>query len=236
MMPAMTYHGGKNGHGAFQRIISMMPPHEVYIEPFLGSGAVIRHKRPAGRFDAGFDLSRAAVDLCRTLIACNDDAGSLMLQVTCGLAYLRRSHLDRSTVIYCDPPYMQQTRIKPKVYDHEWSADDHADFLELIATADANILISAYYSQLYADRLQGWNSIAYFAHTRGSPRQEILWFNFDPPAELHDYRYLGDGFRERERINRKKKRLIAKLQRMDLFERQAVMAAIDAAGLAHRHK
>lgn len=214
----------------------MMPPHDQYIEPFLGSGAVIRNKRPAERFDCGFDLDRAAIDLCRSLIAENTDMGSLMLQCSCGLAYLRRAHLNRSTAIYCDPPYLPQTRAKKNLYRHEWSAADHGDFLGFIEPVDANVLISAYPSRLYAERLANWNSTIFSAHTRGSSRQEILWFNFDPPAQLHDYRFLGEGFRERERITRKKNRWIARLQRMDLLERQAVMAAIDAAGLAHRQK
>ena len=33
----MTYPGGKNGAGIYQRIINHMPPHETYIEAFLGS-------------------------------------------------------------------------------------------------------------------------------------------------------------------------------------------------------
>ena len=41
------YPGGKAGSGVAQRIINRMPPHQVYIEPFLGGGAVLRYKRPA---------------------------------------------------------------------------------------------------------------------------------------------------------------------------------------------
>ena len=39
------YAGGKNGAGIFQRIINQMPPHNCYIEAFLGSGAILRRKR-----------------------------------------------------------------------------------------------------------------------------------------------------------------------------------------------
>jgi len=55
MLPAMTYPGGKNGSGVYQTIINLMLPHEVYIEPFLGGGAVMRQKRPA-LLNIGIDL------------------------------------------------------------------------------------------------------------------------------------------------------------------------------------
>ena len=45
----MPYPGGKAGAGVYQRIINQIPPHEVYVEPFLGDGAVLRRKRPAAR-------------------------------------------------------------------------------------------------------------------------------------------------------------------------------------------
>ena len=51
----MAYPGGKAGDGVYQRLISLMPPHEVYIEPFLGGGAIMRHKRPA-LLNIGIDL------------------------------------------------------------------------------------------------------------------------------------------------------------------------------------
>lgn len=39
-----TYYGGKMGLA--RRILSLLPPHRVYMEPFLGSGAVLFAKRP----------------------------------------------------------------------------------------------------------------------------------------------------------------------------------------------
>ena len=51
----MTYPGGKAGAGVYQRIINQIPPHDVYVEPFLGDGALLRRKRPAGR-NIGIEL------------------------------------------------------------------------------------------------------------------------------------------------------------------------------------
>ncbi len=65
----------------------------------------------------------------------------------------------------------------------------------------------------------------------GRPATEYLWMNYDAPDRLHDYRYLGDDFRERERIKRKKQRWVARLERMDGLERKAILWAIQEAGL-----
>jgi DNA adenine methylase len=45
----MKYDGGKNGSGVYQRLICMMPPHELYVEAFAGSAAILRRKRPADK-------------------------------------------------------------------------------------------------------------------------------------------------------------------------------------------
>jgi hypothetical protein len=72
--------------------------------------------------------------------------------------------------------------------------------------------------------------------THGGPRTEWLWCNFSEPIALHDYRYLGTGFRERERIKRKKQRWTARLHSLPMLERQALLAAIDEAWRIHSPK
>lgn len=65
----MRYPGGKNGSGVYQRLISMMPPHDVYIELFAGSAAILRRKRPAA-LSYAFDLNpKTLVDLASHLPA-----------------------------------------------------------------------------------------------------------------------------------------------------------------------
>jgi len=66
--------------------------------------------------------------------------------------------------------------------------------------------------------------------TRGGLAEECLWANFPDPIALHDYRYLGDGFRERERIKRKKARWVSRLEKMPLLERRALLSAIADSG------
>ena len=60
----------------------------------------------------------------------------------------------------------------------------------------------------------------------GRTATEWLWFNFPAPVALHDYRYLGEDFRERERIKRKKQRWVNRLHTMPTLERRALLNAI----------
>ena len=75
--------------------------------------------------------------------------------------------------------------------------------------------------------LEGWLSLSYKAMTRGGfAATEYLWMNYPVPFELHDYRYLGENFREREKLNRRKKRWVARLESMPALERYALYEAM----------
>ena len=39
----MNFAGGKGG--TYQKNINLMPPHDVYIESYLGGGAIMRYKK-----------------------------------------------------------------------------------------------------------------------------------------------------------------------------------------------
>lgn len=52
--------GTKGGSGVWQRIISEMPPHDVYVEAFWGRGTIARKKKPAS-ITIGIDLDPDAI-------------------------------------------------------------------------------------------------------------------------------------------------------------------------------
>ena len=89
------------------------------------------------------------------------------------------------------------------------------------------VAISGYQSSLYSQMLQQWRSIRYNTITRsGKVAVEFLWMNYPEPKELHDYRYLGENFRQRERLKRIRTRWLARLKRMDQLEQFMLRSAI----------
>ena len=205
-----------------------MPPHDVYVEGFLGSGAVLRHKRPA-LLNYGVDRSRAAIDLAGSLRPglnwqCYHGPFLKFLQSRAEACYLTPSAL-----VYLDPPYLPETRKGGDLYDFEMTGAEHVELLRAVTSLDCMVMVSGYPSQLYDDALTGWRRIDYLATTRRGQVDECLWMNFPAPVALHDYSFLGGDYRERERIKRKKARWAAKFQAMDRQERLAVMDALTGA-------
>ena len=62
-----AYYGGKAGLA--QRLIALMPPHRVYMEPFFGSGAVFFAKEPVAHEFIN-DLDGAVVNFFKVLREC----------------------------------------------------------------------------------------------------------------------------------------------------------------------
>jgi hypothetical protein len=228
MLAIMPYPGGKGGVGVFQTIINRMPPHRVYAEPFLGGGAVMRAKRPAS-LNIGIDKDPEAVKaVARAAIAIHGEAG-FRFETGDALGFLRWYPFAGDELIYCDPPYLFDTRNsdRPRYAYELGDKAGHSALLDILTALPCMVMLSGYWSQLYADRLHDWHSIQFQAMTHGGPRTEWLWCNFPEPIALHDYGYLGVGFRERERIKRKKQRWTARLHSLPMLERRALLAAID---------
>jgi DNA adenine methylase len=265
MVDLMAYPGGKNGSGVFQTIINLMPPHPVYIEAFLGGGAILRLKRPAA-LSIGLDLDSAVIARMRDAaggIARNGDAVHIVKNVGAGshrqkrragpaphvkpgdtgdrarfrflrkdaLEFLRQLQIHRRRAGVLRPaPYIHSTRTRCDLYQFEMSDVQHVELLRIIRALPCRVMISGYWTKLYAEKLAGWNSTTFQAVTRsGRVATEWLWFNFPVPVALHDYRHLGNNFRERERIKRKKLRWANRLSTMPVLERRALMAALELA-------
>jgi hypothetical protein len=161
------------------------------------------------------------------------DRSTFELYRTDGIAFLEAYAFTGQELVYCDPPYVISTRSKTQHgcggslrYKHEMADVDHRRLLRVLQELPCRVIVSGYDSALYRDALKTWIHTTFPAMTRKGPKTESLWCNFAPPMELHDYRYLGEGFRERENTKRLIRRWRGKLERMPRLRRQALLAAI----------
>lgn len=299
------YPGGKSGSGVAQRIINLMPPHQVYIEPFLGGGSVLRYKLPA-QINIGIDrdptvierwhaaapqFSPAAAaaaqkrDSRRSLATQNSATPQAMSQKCAahpdaapdpaalargtrsrpgptadlrdatrlrdgrltssaaefhgaglcwkflcvdGIEFLRNYPWTGRELVYCDPPYLHATRRDLKLYSFEMDTQQHTRLLITLRALPCPVMISGYRSERYNRALRAWHALDYRTMTRRGVATETLWCNFAPPSELHDYRYLGQDRRERERIKRLQESWRAGLLALAPLERKAMLAVLNA--------
>lgn len=221
MIGHMRYPGGKGK--TYQHVVNLMPPHNVYIETHLGGGAVLRRKKPAERSIA-IDLDARVIDAWKT------PSLNKFADLVHGRAedFLRSFPFTGGELVYCDPPYHPATRRQERVYKHDYSEVDHVELLQLLATLPCKVLISGYSHPLYDAMLPQWNLKTFGAATHHGVREECLWFNFEPPTQLHDTRYLGENFRERQSTKRRLQRMQSKVIAMDPIERHSFMQWISS--------
>jgi DNA adenine methylase len=215
----MSYLGAKSVSGAYQAIIAAMPPHDVYIETHLGSGAVMRAK-PAAARSIGVDLDTRPIEAFCAPYAVELHAGD-------AVDFLQRFDFAAAgrVLIYADPPYVLSTRTSDKRYPHDYTDADHRRLIAALRGVPAAVILSGYPSALYDELLGDWRSFRFQAMTRGGPRTEQVWLNF-PAGDVQWARFAGANFGERQRIKRKAARWAEHYRRLPAGERLAVLAAI----------
>ena len=226
-----------------QSLINLMPPHEVYIEPFLGSGAVLRRKRPAACSNVGIDCDPRAIAAFSefrvpSLRLVTGDSRQYLREYF-GLSrerspafashvrFMMRAH--ENHLVYADPPYLGSTRKGRRRYAYELMTEtEHIELLRILTSLPAMVMISGYRSELYDRTLRDWRRVEIASMTHGGPRWESVWMNYPEPCELHDYRFLGRDCYDRLRIRRKIARHVGKLRKLPALERAAILKALNA--------
>jgi len=215
----MNFVGGKGG--TYQKYINLMPPHDVYIESHLGGGAIMRYKKKAMR-NIGIEIDSEVI---RALT--NKHEVDFELIHGDAITFLKEYPFTGKELVYCDPPYLRETRKKHySIYKYEYSVAQHKELLNVIKSIPCMVMISGYESSLYMKSLNNWHTYSFQATTHNGMATEWIWMNYLPPVQLHDYRYLGDNFREREKLKVKVKRWVARYKNMSLLERQALLFAL----------
>lgn len=270
-MPTVFPYYGAKGKLA-SRIVEMFPKHDVYVEPFFGSGAVFFAKMtianasilndrdgnivnlfrvirdqpeelaelmmltPHARdeneencrrlFEEGIDddMERARVTLAViqqsfrhvvkrsgwSYVGGNSRVAkperrfslfsSIFRDITEASQLLRRSIMEnqdaieiidryrdnRYALIYCDPPYMHDTRKGKDGYSYEMADEDHVRFIDVVKSASCAIAISGYNNDLYNEAFSDWSKKEWKQNmsannsrlAESSSRTEVLWMNY----------------------------------------------------------
>ena len=219
--------GSKGAEGIAQWLINEMPLHKVYCEPFLGRGVVFKTKLPAP-VNIGIEADEKVIaqfwrrrppEPKLTLIAGNAFTVLPLLKV------------NRDWLIYADPPYLLETRsCKRRYYGVEmFSVQEHESLLSILEAMDCNVMLSGYPSPLYAARLANWRVIKKGTTNRGrSAVEEVCWCNFKYPERLHDVRFIGANFTERQSKKRKVERWQNKFEKLTSDEQRAISLALSS--------
>ena len=236
--PRLTgYPGSKAAAGVVERICREMPLHDCYIELFSGFAAVFRKKRPA----ASSILIDASASTIKALKAWLTKAGMVARVTKCDAIdalYELPEFKSPKTLVFVDPPYIREV-VTRDYYEHPFdTVDQHRLLLHKLSGLPCMVMMTHYRHPLYEELLRGkWRQTSIPAMTRGGRRTEYLWCNFGPVTAVHDTRFAGGDFRERERIKRKRARWLKRFESMGQLERQAVAqvlvecdrASVDAA-------
>lgn len=214
----MTYPGGKGR--AYQRIISLMPPHATYIETHLGGGSILRRKRAARR--------SIAIDMDERVISRWQASGIQDVDFVhgCAVGFLRGYEFTGDELVYCDPPYWPDARRRTRCYRYDYTCDDHHTLLDTIRSLPCRVMLSGYANPVYDEALAGWLRHAVLNQTQTGPVEEWVWTNYTPDHRLHDYSYVGEDFRDRERIRRSRQTQVQRLNRAPPIERAAMLSDI----------
>lgn len=111
----------------------------------------------------------------QSVVILNQDACSLIRQQD-GL----------STLFYCDPPYLHETRTATEAYELEMNSEQHQQLLETLASIQGKFLLSGYRSELYDSfaAKNGWRREDKLIDNKASSHKvkevkcECLWMNF----------------------------------------------------------
>lgn len=89
-----------------------------------------------------------------------------------------------STFVYCDPPYLHETRVSKAVYESEMTTDDHIELSHALNGFNGKVMISGYASPLYNRLYKGWNiekkKIMNHSSQQKTKTQkvEVIWKNY----------------------------------------------------------
>lgn len=227
MIRSSNYNGSKFGSGVYQRIINLVPVHDIYIEGFAGSAAIFKLKKKA-KINMLFEINPDIITPLLKLSAAsvyNLDFINWLQQSSPFLELAAAINLN--VVMYLDPPYLINSRkSKSKIYKYELTESHHITLLNELLKLNCYVIINCYPNELYSKMLINWNKIEYNVRCHASTVKEVLYFNFPESIAKNEYTFLGSNYRERAQIKARVSRSIAKLLKLPPDERNWILSEV----------
>lgn len=226
-----TYFGGKEASGVYQKIINHIRPHRVFAEPFGGNYAISRMINNNADVKAINDLDPGVYSRYP------ESTGKIRFRNKDYRGFCDDILAVYGTwpcVFYFDPPYpLESIKSSRAVYPFTMSDNEHDEFLKYAISikGKADVLISTFPNEMYKAGLTDWHLVEYDGWSHKGKTTEWLFLNYDPAeiTELHDARYYGRDFKERQRIARQINNMVRKIRyHPDPIIRNEVLKRINA--------
>ena len=168
------------------------------VRSFMGFGSTATAKRSKTGFRSGSDRNgkHPAQDFASmpdALLAISARMRGVVIENRPALQVIAACD-GPETLVYADPPYVHETR-SPKrkggeiahSYNHEMTAEDHAELLAALVGCRSMVLLSGYPHPSYDAALPGWRRVDVAALADGARRRtESLWINPAAQAASRD--------------------------------------------------
>jgi DNA adenine methylase len=139
------YPGGKGVSGVYHTLLRLQPPHQLYIEPFLGKSKMMRTKRPAIT-SIGIDVDANVTKWWKRQLRREDVPGLSVwhgdaLELLPNAIAMGGAARDQ-TLIYADPEYLETVTTRAR-YPHRFGSEaKHKRLLTmLVQLADRGCMV-----------------------------------------------------------------------------------------------
>lgn len=200
----------RNNGDEFRRRISLTPyselefdesrgePSETLDEIEMARRDFVRWRLSVGGRGRGFSLTlhrvrRGMADVVSGYLSAIDEQLPAIIERLRSVEIISRPAIEviqkwdsPNTLIYCDPPYVHDTRAKGSrdLYGVELSADDHRELASVLHACTSKVVLSGYPSPLYNELYGSWRTVRINVsnHAASGPSkskmEEVLWLNW----------------------------------------------------------
>lgn len=156
---------------------------KFYIRLNMGHGFRTSGERVGWKNDVqGRERSYASQDWCNLpgkIMQAAERLRGVQIENRPAIELIKRFNFE-NVLIYCDPPYMLETR-HGKQYRCEMGDMEHEELLKVLLQHRGPAIISGYDTELYRDILSKWERRENISYSKVcSKKKEVLWMNFEP--------------------------------------------------------